>query len=263
MNITMTTDEIVSLLNVSSGTFRNISSKGKVGERLLAIGYELIHQYKDGKFNVYEIRKLDNVTWSEIQAKHNIKDSNKNIHSKYSITRLKSMDKSRKQVISDSDTNIAYTTAKRYDDILLQEKVMKIIGNKTIKTTTINAKNVVYRMFDNNGSIIYIGKSNELRNRIYSHSMEEKEDDWFDSQVTKIEYISFKEYGDCSIAEMYFITKLKPKYNKDFVNWNTSINIQQLDELKWNDALLNVEPIQVYDKGEKYEEFIKMLGVDK
>lgn len=30
MNITMTTDEIVSLLNVSSGTFRNISSKGKV-----------------------------------------------------------------------------------------------------------------------------------------------------------------------------------------------------------------------------------------
>lgn len=125
MNITMTTDEIVSLLNVSSGTFRNISSKGKVGERLLAIGYELIHQYKDGKFNVYEIRKLDNVTWSEIQAKHNIKDSNKNIHSKYSITRLKSMDKSRKQVISDSDTNIAYTTAKRYDDILLQEKVMK------------------------------------------------------------------------------------------------------------------------------------------
>lgn len=162
-----------------------------------------------------------------------------------------------------SKTNIDKKTAKRYDDILLNEGVIRIIANKTIKTTTINAKNVVYRMFDNNGNILYIGKSNELRNRIYSHSMEEKEDDWFDSQVTKIEYISFEEYGDCSIAEMYFITKLKPKYNKDFVNWNTSINIQQLDELKWNDALLNVEPIQVYDKGEKYEEFIKMLEVNK
>lgn len=41
------------------------------------------------------------------------------------------------------------------------------------------------------------------------------------------------------------------------------INIKQLDELKCNDVLLNVELIQVYDKGEKYEEFIKMLGVDK
>lgn len=54
-------------------------------------------------------------------------------------------------------------------------------------------------------------------------------------------------------------------WREDFQQQDMSsyINIKQLDELKCNDVLLNVELIQVYDKGEKYEEFIKMLGVDK
>ena len=125
MNITMTAEELMDLLGVTYGTFRNMSSKGKLGEKLLSKGYELIKQYKEGKFNVYEISKLELNTWKQIQIKHNIKDSNKNAHNKYSITRLNGMDKSRKQVITDSDTNIAYTTAKRYDDILLNESVMK------------------------------------------------------------------------------------------------------------------------------------------
>lgn len=124
MKITMTSEELAMLLEVSPKTLRNIVTKGNLEERILAKGFELHDSYKEGRNNIYELDKIVTETWNVIQAKHNIRKSSKSKHDTYSKTRILEMDKSRKQVIKDSETNICYSTAKKYDEILLEEKIM-------------------------------------------------------------------------------------------------------------------------------------------
>lgn len=263
MNVTMMREEIQELLSVNNNRMKYLIKNNKLEYELNNIGYSIINKYKSGRNTVYELQTINIDEWEQYQHYMNIKK--KDEHTEYVEKRLSpiGLASPRSKFLKDNNIGISESSAIRYDHMMLEESVIKLKEIITVKRIKTSAQNVVYRMVDVNDEVIYIGKAEELKKRIYAHSSEEKDNDWFDKEVFKIEYVSFLEYGDCSLAEMYLISKTKPKYNKDFVKWNTSIIIPEFEQIKWSNVSLSAETIQVYDKGEKYEEFIKMLGVDK
>lgn len=188
MTITMTSEELAMLLEVAPKTLRNIIAKGNLNDRILAKGFELKTQYKEGRNNVYELNKAITVTWNAIQSKHNIRKSSKEKHDTYSRTRIMEMDKSRKQVIKDSEVDICYATAKKYDEILLEEKVMEkdknayfLVDMKTNEFTPIDEYE--YKTFwINNKELSRQLQSNKSRRDNYEISEE------------AFDYINFKTY---------------------------------------------------------------------
>lgn len=125
MLISMITSEMCDLLEVGKDGFKSIVRSGKLDYRLLSKGYVLINKYKSGRDNVYEIRPIEAVSWEMIQAKHGIR--NPVIHTKYSVYRgsEEGMSVSRNQAIKKSEADISYPTAKKYDNILEMENIIK------------------------------------------------------------------------------------------------------------------------------------------
>lgn len=66
----------------------------------------------------------------------------------------------------------------------------------------------IYLLY-NNSEIVYVGKSNNIENRIKQH----KKDKEFDS----VKWVVFKDAGLINLYEPYFIQKYSPKYNKDLL----------------------------------------------
>lgn len=127
MVITMITEEICDLLETNKTNLRNIIRNKKLEDRLLAKGYILINKYKDGRDNIYELELLREETWVSIQAKYNIRDKDKEKHTKYSIYRGESgMKQNRKDVIKNCEVEISYPTAQKYDRILEEEGVIGV-----------------------------------------------------------------------------------------------------------------------------------------
>ena len=117
----------------------------------------------------------------------------------------------------------------------------KIIFRKLNSSTTLkndnNVYNCVYRWINENNEIVYIGKTKDLVQRTRMHLVarnDELHKKWLTNNL-RIEYVSFKEYGDCSVAEPYFIMKHKPIGNSDFMANDISISIPQFDELEWKE----------------------------
>ena len=127
MVITMITEEICDLLEVSKDTLKAIIRRKTLEKRLLAKGYVLINKYKDGRNSVYELELLKGNTWQSVQARHNIKEKDKEKHTKYSIYRGESgMKQIRRDVIKKCEVEISYPTAQRYDRILEEEGVIGV-----------------------------------------------------------------------------------------------------------------------------------------
>lgn len=85
---------------------------------------------------------------------------------------------------------------------------------KPVMTTNIGC----YFIYDNNGEIVYVGKStSDLLSRSCASSVERVLGDF-----SKIELLEFNTKAEASIFEIYYITKLKPKFNSES---NTSDNI--------------------------------------
>ena len=123
----MITEEICELLETNKTNLRNIIRNKKLEDRLLAKGYILINKHKDGRDNIYELELLKEETWVSIQAKYNIRDKDKEKHTKYSIYRGESgMKQSRKDVIKNCEVEISYPTAQKYDRILEEEGVIGV-----------------------------------------------------------------------------------------------------------------------------------------
>lgn len=122
----MTTDEICSLLNTNKRNLKSITSRGKLEDRLIKVGYRLIKQFKEGRSNVYELEKILDVTWDEYQTSKNISENKKYDHTKYTEYRITSgLKESRTQAINMSMSDISNRTAKRYDDILIEDNVIE------------------------------------------------------------------------------------------------------------------------------------------
>lgn len=70
----------------------------------------------------------------------------------------------------------------------------------------------VYRMFDESGSLLYIGKTTQLDYRLYVHFFKERED--WKNKVARIDAHRFLRESDMHVYEMYLITTHKPMFNR-------------------------------------------------
>ena len=84
-------------------------------------------------------------------------------------------------------------------------------------------KYYIYKMFDNDNNLLYIGKTHNFYARMNAHFSAEtlKKQPW-KQEVYKIEVIELYNQYDIDIVEIYLIGKEKPKYNLDKVYENTS-----------------------------------------
>lgn len=74
----------------------------------------------------------------------------------------------------------------------------------------------IYKMLDNNGSIIYIGKAKNLQKRLTSYfdkSVKSKKVQIMVQQIHDIELIITNSENDALVLEQKLINKIKPKYN--------------------------------------------------
>lgn len=96
----------------------------------------------------------------------------------------------------------------------------------------------VYRFLDQNDNIIYIGKTNNMDNRMYIHFHSGHLPKECYCSVSKIEYIKLETKIEMDIVELYYINKVKPKYNiKDKQNEELQLNLKE--EYKWHTYLSN------------------------
>lgn len=118
----------------------------------------------------------------------------------------------------------------------------------------------VYRFLDENGTVIYVGRTKDLNHRLLNHKHLPVE---CYTSVKKIEYLSFLTENDARIAEISLINKYKPIYNNEFKSGgNVSIPVD-LSGYKWqeynpviynfnnrkNDGLTNESRQEVNQKG--------------
>lgn len=78
-------------------------------------------------------------------------------------------------------------------------------------------------------------------------------------EIENIEYTSFKSKGDVTIAEMYYISKHKPKYNEEFKNINVTLDFYVLDDKEW--IKLDYK-IQIREKEKKTITFLNDYEVE-
>lgn len=130
MNVTMTREEVRSLLNVTENTFKSIVKEKKLEKRLKNKGLELVKKYKIGRNVVYELSPTELSYWQKVQSHYNVKKQCE--HDAYTIARLtnKGLEKSRASIIRDNDIDISGKTAKKFDDILENEGI--IVKDKTV-----------------------------------------------------------------------------------------------------------------------------------
>ncbi len=72
--------------------------------------------------------------------------------------------------------------------------------------------NYIYRMFDRDGRLLYIGKTAQLDYRMYTHFYKYREE--WKELVEYIDAHRFDNEADMHIYEMYLITKYKPVFNR-------------------------------------------------
>lgn len=82
--------------------------------------------------------------------------------------------------------------------------------------------NCIYKLYVKN-ELVYIGKTGNLKSRINSHTKEKIK---WKSQIDRVEYSKIPNGDMCSIYEIYYISKYKPKYNKEH---RASLSIDKID----------------------------------
>lgn len=60
----LTSNELMNILGVSNGRFRNLKSNGQLEERLAKIGYKLIGEVKKGRSKYYELEVIEEMSMS-------------------------------------------------------------------------------------------------------------------------------------------------------------------------------------------------------
>jgi len=85
----------------------------------------------------------------------------------------------------------------------------------------------IYQFYNKKEKLIYIGKTVNLNRRFISHFSEEN---WKPKETDKIMYAECKTKTDMDVYEVYYINKLKPKYNISLVNTDApSFELEELD----------------------------------
>lgn len=84
----------------------------------------------------------------------------------------------------------------------------------------------LYRFLDEDYNILYVGRTNNLENRINQHfSFNGHIEKSCYEKVKKIEYVELKSQFDMVLKEIYYINKFLPPYNKRHVYENEKSEI--------------------------------------
>jgi len=73
----------------------------------------------------------------------------------------------------------------------------------------------IYRMFDVNKNVIYVGKSNDLHRRLHEHYSKRSNTNYFIDEVVKHEVIFENDPVFQTLLEGIFIAYHQPKYNDE------------------------------------------------
>ena len=122
----MTREELRDMLQLTENGIKTLVRRCKLDEKLRISGYKLENTYKVGRNTVYELSKIDINEFKVIQNKHKIiKKKENEIYAKCRLLLEDGMKMSKRQIIRDNNINIDEHTAKRYDDMLIDEMAMK------------------------------------------------------------------------------------------------------------------------------------------
>ena len=118
-------------------------------------------------------------------------------------------------------------------------------------------KSYVYRFLDMNNTVLYVGKTVNLANRMKNHFSKKSHLAHTDlyKQVQRIEYITCKDEFQSLQNELYYINLYKPKYNsqskiKQLIKRDKNIN----DNWKVYKVIkpMNSKQAQINHRREKY-----------
>lgn len=120
----MTREEIMELLDVNKDRMKYLIKHNKLREALQLAGYDIVKQYKMGRNSVYDLEQIEIDKWEQYQHLHRIRK--KEEHTIYVENRLspKGLASSRRSFVNKLDIDLSETTAKKYDDILLDDEMM-------------------------------------------------------------------------------------------------------------------------------------------
>ena len=125
----MMREEIKSLLGISNDRMKYLIKRNKLNYELEVVGYKLITSYKDGRNAIYELEPIEADEWLQYQSHRKIKK--KEEHTEYVENRItKGLTSPRRDFVKNLNIDISETTAKRYDDMLLEDEIM--IKDRTV-----------------------------------------------------------------------------------------------------------------------------------
>jgi excinuclease UvrABC nuclease subunit len=98
--------------------------------------------------------------------------------------------------------------------------LIKISKLKQIKFSPINMDNSdigggIYRMFNELGEVIYVGKSNDLHRRLNQHMGKDTNTAYFIDEVKKYEWTMEPDPVYRNLLEAVFMAYHRPKYNDE------------------------------------------------
>lgn len=97
----------------------------------------------------------------------------------------------------------------------------------------------IYRFLDKDNRVLYIGQTENLKERIKRHKTRQRSETWYDL-ITTIEFFKTATKPDMDIAEKYLISKIKPIHNIVYVNNDALYNMTELDCVKWTKYNYNI-----------------------
>lgn len=122
-------EEIKCLLGINNDRMKYLVKRNKLNYELEVAGYKLITSYKDGRNTMYELEPIEIDEWLQYQSLRKIKKREE--HTEYVENRItKGLSSSRRAFVKDLSIEISESTAKRYDDMLLEDEIM--IKDRTV-----------------------------------------------------------------------------------------------------------------------------------
>lgn len=82
----------------------------------------------------------------------------------------------------------------------------------------------IYFLLNNDKQVIYIGQTNDMRKRMISHKSNK---DWW-NEVSSVKYSGVSSRFKLDLYEKYYVSKLMPIYNSDFVKEYVDFDIPDL-----------------------------------
>lgn len=98
-------------------------------------------------------------------------------------------------------------------------ELIKIGQIRKLKFTPLNFSDEVdggiYRLYDESGKVIYVGKSNNLKRRLKQHLGHDTNTKYFIDEVKKAEWLVEPDPVFQTLLEAIFIAFHRPKYNNE------------------------------------------------